>query len=54
MYCAVVSLKPGHMDWVRDFDFMLNLFALPSPQTTTCSSDGFLTDHSDRTLGTVH
>jgi len=18
-----VSLKPGHMDWVRDFDFML-------------------------------
>jgi len=23
--CAVVSLKPGHMDWVRDFDFMLNL-----------------------------
>jgi len=28
---AVVSLKPGHMDWVRDFDFMLNLFSLPSP-----------------------
>ena len=30
-WCAVVSLKPGHMDWVRDFDFMLNLFSLPSP-----------------------
>jgi len=26
-----VSLKPGHMDWVRDFDFMLNLFSLSSP-----------------------
>ena len=26
-----MSLKPGHMDWVRDFDFMLNLFSLPSP-----------------------
>jgi len=21
--CAVVSLKPGHMDWVRDFNFKL-------------------------------
>jgi len=30
-YHAVVSPKPGHMDWVRDFDFMLNLFSLPSP-----------------------
>ena len=29
--CAAVSLKPWHMDWVRDFDFMLNLFSLPSP-----------------------
>ena len=29
--CAVVSLKPGHMDWVRDFDFTLNLFSLPTP-----------------------
>jgi len=29
--CAVLSLKTGHMDWVRDFDFMLNLFPLPSP-----------------------
>jgi len=27
IYCA----KPGYMDWVRDFDFMLNLFSLPSP-----------------------
>jgi len=47
--CAVVSLKPGHMDWVRDFDFMLNLFSLPS-----CSSERFLTVHSGRALGTVH
>ena len=30
-WCAVVSLKPGHMDWIQDFDFMLNLFSLPSP-----------------------
>ena len=30
--CAVVSPKPGHMDWVRDFHFMLNLFSLPSPR----------------------
>jgi len=29
--CAVVSLKPGHMDWVQDFDFKLNLFSLPTP-----------------------
>ena len=29
--CAVVSLKPGHMDCVRDFVSMLNLFSLPSP-----------------------
>ena len=29
--CAVVSPKPGHMNRVRDFDFMLNLFSLPSP-----------------------
>jgi len=29
--CAVVSLKPEHTDWVQDFDFMLNLFSLPSP-----------------------
>jgi len=29
--CTVVSLKPGHMDWVRDFDFMLNLFSFSSP-----------------------
>jgi len=29
--CAVVSLKPRHPDWVRDFDFKLNLFSLPSP-----------------------
>ena len=56
LYCAVVSLKPGHMDWVRDFGFILNLFSFPPPpnQPTTCSSDGSLTDHSGRTLGTVH
>ena len=29
--CAVVSLKPRRRDWVWDFDFMLNLFFLPSP-----------------------
>ena len=29
--CAVVSLKPGHMDCFRDFDFKLNLFSRPSP-----------------------
>ena len=29
--CVMVSLKPGHIDWVRDFDFMLNLFSFPSP-----------------------
>jgi len=23
--------QPGHMDWVRDFDFMLDQFSLPSP-----------------------
>ena len=27
----MVSLKPGHMDWVRDYDFMLHLFSLPPP-----------------------
>ena len=42
----MVSLKPGHMDSVRDFDFKLNLFSFPPLQTTTCSSDRFLTDHS--------
>jgi len=31
MYCPVVRLKSGHMEWVRDFDFMLNLWSLPSP-----------------------
>ena len=31
LYCAVVSLKSRHTDWFRDFDFMLNLFSLPSP-----------------------
>jgi len=30
-FCAVVSLKPRHPDWVIDFDFKLNLFSLPSP-----------------------
>jgi hypothetical protein len=42
-----VSLKPGHMDGVRDFDSMLNLFSLPSPphETTACSWDGFRNDH---------
>ena len=29
--CAVLSLKPGQMEWVRDFDFMLNLFSFSSP-----------------------
>jgi len=36
--CAAVSLKPGHMHWVQDFNFMLNLFSssplclLPGPE----------------------
>ena len=29
--CAVVSPKPGHTDWVQDFDFTSNLFSLLSP-----------------------
>ena len=32
----MASLKPGHLDWIRDFDFMLNLFPpklLPVPET---------------------
>ena len=31
LYCTVVTVKPGHVDWVRDFDFRLNLLSLPSP-----------------------
>ena len=46
--CAVVSLEPGYMDWVREFVFLFNLFSLPSPPNCYCSSDCFLNPHSGR------
>ena len=44
--CAVVSLKPGHMDWVQDFDFMLNLFS----SSPLCLLPGLETDSLPITL----
>ena len=41
------------MDWVRDYDFMLNLFPLSPLSPTTCIRDGFLTHHSGRIVGNV-
>jgi len=31
VYCALMSLEPGYLDWVGDFFFWYNLFAHPSP-----------------------
>ena len=41
-----MSLKPGHMDLVRDFDFKLNLFSHPYPLPPP--------NYSGRTNETVH